>query len=213
MAFVVTPSGGELENLEYRFKSKGCCHSDVLRLKALLQTKMKSKPSPRFINIRKLNSKAETRACAQIMANSEPWITLKRTYGEALKMVVNPLREVYVAVSKGEVGGFIILQMEGTFTGYIQTVAVRADWRGQGLGSRLIAFAEKRIFSEKPNVFMCVSSFNRKAQRLYRRLGYEKIGVLKNFIVTGHDEIFLRKTTGPLAEFKTKKTHRRAIRN
>jgi ribosomal protein S18 acetylase RimI-like enzyme len=163
---------------------------------------MKSPSSSRF-NIKKLKSKAEARACAQIMATSEPWTTLKRTYGEALKIVANPLREVYVAVSKGEVNGFIILQMEGTFTGYIQTVAVRADWQGQGLGSRLIAFAEKRIFPEKPNVFMCVSSFNKKAQRLYRRLGYKKVGVLKNFIVPGHDEIFLRKTIGPLAEFKT----------
>ncbi|MGH7596324.1 MAG: GNAT family N-acetyltransferase [bacterium] len=147
------------------------------------------------------------------MATSEPWITLKRTYGEALKILANPLGEVYVAVFKREVIGFIILQMEGTFTGYIQTVAVRADWRGQGLGSRLIAFAEKRIFAEKPNVFMCVSSFNKKAQQLYRRLGYEKAGILKNFIVSGHDEILLRKTIGPLAEFKTQKTHRTAVRN
>jgi ribosomal protein S18 acetylase RimI-like enzyme len=52
---------------------------------------------------------------------------------------------------------------------------------------------------------MCVSSFNKKAQQLYRRLGYKKIGVLKNFIVPGHDEILLRKTLGPLAEFRTKK--------
>ncbi len=155
--------------------------------------------------IKKLARKTEARACAQIMATSEPWITLKRTYEEALKIVGNPLREVYVAVSKEKVIGFIILQMEGTFTGYIQTVAVRAEWQGQGLGSRLIAFAEKRIFTEKPNVFMCVSSFNKKAQKLYRRLGYEKIGVLKNFIVPGHDEILLRKTIGPLAEFKGNK--------
>jgi ribosomal protein S18 acetylase RimI-like enzyme len=168
---------------------------------------MKSKPAPRF-NIRKLKSKTEAHACAQIMATSEPWITLKRTYNDSLKIITNPLREVYVAVFKGEVIGFIILQMEGTFTGYIQTVAVRADWRGRGLGSRLIAFAEKRIFAEKPNVFICVSSFNKKAQRLYRRLGYEKIGVLKNFIVPGHDEILLRKTIGPLAEFNEKKTRR-----
>jgi ribosomal protein S18 acetylase RimI-like enzyme len=52
---------------------------------------------------------------------------------------------------------------------------------------------------------MCVSSFNKKAQKLYRRLGYEKVGVLKNFIVNGHDEILLRKTMGPLANFKFKK--------
>lgn len=156
----------------------------------------------RNVHIKKLRSKAEACACAQIMATSEPWITLKRNYDDSLKTVLNPFREVYVAVAKNEIVGFIILQMEGAFTGYIQTVAVKAEWRSRGLGSRLIAFAEKRIFRKKPNVFMCVSSFNRKAQRLYRRLGYEKAGMLKNFIVNGHDEILLRKTMGPWENFK-----------
>jgi ribosomal protein S18 acetylase RimI-like enzyme len=155
--------------------------------------------------IKKLAGRDEARACAQIMASSKPWITLRRNYAESLKIVANPLREVYVAMIKSEVIGFIILQMEGTFTGYIQTVAVKEEWRSHGIGSRLIAFAEKRIFREKPNVFMCVSSFNKRAQKLYRRLGYEKAGVLKNFIVNGYDEILLRKTIGPLENFKKTK--------
>jgi len=136
------------------------------------------------------------------MAASEPWITLQRSYKASLKILTNPLREVYMAVAKSEVIGFIILQMEGTFTGYIQTVAVKEEWRRQGIGSRLIAFAERKIFSKKPNVFMCVSSFNKKAQKLYRRLGYEKSGVIKNFIVNGYDEILMRKTIGSLTDFK-----------
>ncbi|MCG3118641.1 MAG: hypothetical protein ALAOOOJD_00881 [bacterium] len=152
--------------------------------------------------IKKLSTRIEARACAHLMATSEPWITLQRNYADSLKAVTNPLREIYVARAQNEIVGFIILQMEGTFTGYIQTVAVKSEWRNQGLGSRLIAFAEKRIFSEKPNVFMCVSSFNKKARQLYHRLGYQRIGVIKNFIVAGHDEILLRKTTGPLANFK-----------
>lgn len=152
--------------------------------------------------IKKLATRSEAQACAQIMAASEPWITLQRNYADSLKLVTNPWREVYVARAQNEIAGFILLQMEGTFTGYIQTVAVKPEWRNQGLGSRLLAFAEKRIFAEKPNVFLCVSSFNKKARQLYQRLGYRKIGVIKNFIVAGHDEILLRKTTGPLASFK-----------
>jgi ribosomal protein S18 acetylase RimI-like enzyme len=152
--------------------------------------------------IRKLSGRDEARACAQIMSTSEPWITLQRNYKASLKIVTNPLREVYVAVVKSEVIGFIILQMEGTFTGYIQTVAIKDGWRSRGLGSQLIAFAEKKILSRTPNVFLCVSSFNRKAQKLYRRLGYEQIGVIKNFIVNGYDEILMRKTIGTLTGFK-----------
>jgi len=78
-----------------------------------------------------------------------------------------------------------------------RTVAVREDWRGRGLGSALIAFAEARILPETPNVFLCVSSFNHRARALYERLGYEVIGE-RDYIVQGHAEWLLRKTVGPL---------------
>ncbi len=62
----------------------------------------------------------------------------------------------------------------------------------------MIAFAEERIFQNHPNVFLCVSSFNPDARRLYERLGYEYIGELKDFIVAGHSELIYRKTLGPM---------------
>lgn len=136
------------------------------------------------------------------MADSEPWITLRRTYDNSLKMPSDPSREVYLAIVKDEIVGFIVLIMSGALVGYIQTVAVMPQWRNKGIGSRLLKFAEEKIFSKAPNVFMCVSSFNKKAQRLYKRLGYEVIGELKDYIVPGHSEILLRKSIAPLTEFK-----------
>jgi len=41
-------------------------------------------------------------------------------------------------------------------------------------------------------------SKNSAAQRLYFSLGYEKVGELKDYLVLGHSEIILRKTTGPV---------------
>jgi ribosomal protein S18 acetylase RimI-like enzyme len=96
--------------------------------------------------------------------------------------------------------GFIILQIQGTFKGYIQTIAVARNARGKGIGSQLIAFAEERILKISPNVFICVSAFNHQAQKLYGRLGYKEVGVLNDFIVTGLDEILLRKSIGSLSE-------------
>ena len=154
-----------------------------------------------MVDIRPLEDEAQARACAEIMATSEPWITLGRTFDRSLETVRDSSLERYVATSDGAVVGFILLSMQGAFTGYIKTVAVRADWRGRGLGSRLLAFAEERILRDSPNVFMCVSSFNPRAQALYERLGYETVGELRDFIVRGHHERLLRKTTGPLAEF------------
>src|SRR5690242_15113691 len=112
------------------------------------------------------------------MASSEPWITLRRGYDVSLEMLRDPSREVYVAVrvDSSEIVGFVIVTMRGAFVGYLQSVAVREDWRGRGLGSRLIAFAERRVFHDAPNVFVLASSFNDRAKALYQRLGYEVIG-------------------------------------
>jgi len=92
--------------------------------------------------------------------------------------------------------------MHGAFIGYIQTVCVDAAARGSGIGTRLVEFAERRIFAETPNVFLCVSDFNTGALRLYRRLGYELIGALPDFLVGGSAELLLRKTRGPWSTFR-----------
>lgn len=154
------------------------------------------------IEIRKLGDTGEAEKCARLMANSEPWITLRRTYEGSQKMLSDPSREVYLAVVKDEIVGFTVLIMSGAVVGYVQTVAVMPEWRDKGIGTKLLKFAEEKIFSKAPNVFMCVSSFNNKAQKLYRRLGYEVIGELKDYIVPGHSEILLRKTIAPWTEFK-----------
>jgi ribosomal protein S18 acetylase RimI-like enzyme len=137
-----------------------------------------------------------------MMANSEPWITLRRNYDASLKILTDPSREAYLAMLGNEIVGFTILNMHGAFVGYIQSVCVAPQWRGKGFGSKLMDYVEKRILSATPNVFICVSSFNRRVQKLYERRGYEVVGELKNWIVPGHSEILLRKTVAPLTEFK-----------
>ena len=151
--------------------------------------------------IERLGLQSEAQWCASIMANSEPWVTLGRTYEESLQIITDPSKEVYIARVEGELSGFIILNMKGAFIGYVQTICIGPESRGRGLGTTLLRFAEERIFKESPNVFLCVSSFNAEAKRLYERLGYEMIGELKDYIVRGYSEILMRKTIGPLKEF------------
>ena len=152
--------------------------------------------------IRRLATDAEAARCAHLMSTSEPWLTLGRDYDAALALLRDPSRESYVALEGGEVAGFVILLMTGALVGYIQTVCVTLEHRGRGLGTKLINFAEERIFRDSPNVFLCVSSFNPRARDLYLRLGYREIGELADFIVPGHSEILLRKTLGPLQGFR-----------
>jgi ribosomal-protein-alanine N-acetyltransferase len=152
------------------------------------------------LSIHRLASDTETDACARLMSTSEPWVTLGRDYDAAIALLRDPTREVYVAERDGELVGFVILCVVGAFVGYMQTVAVEPTFRGGGVGTALIAFAEERIFAVTPNVFICVSSFNPRARALYERLGYVYVGVLTDYIVRGHSELLLRKTRGPLTE-------------
>ena len=151
--------------------------------------------------IRPLASPVEAAACAELMAASEPWRTLGRSVEASRRILDDPTREVYVAEDSRGLAGFMILCVVGAFTGYIQTICVAPDRRGQGLGTRLVAFAEERIAAVSPNVFLCVSSFNHDARRLYERLGYEYVGELHDFLIPGAAELLYRKTRGPWAAF------------
>ena len=153
------------------------------------------------LDVRPLATAEEAAACARMMCASEPWITLRRDFDAALRLVRDPVREVHVASLDGRLAGFVILVMTGAFVGYVQSICIAPERRGRGLGTRLMAFAEERILRETPNVFLNVASFNPEARRLYERLGYEVVGELRDYIVPGHSEILMRKTTGPLSEF------------
>ncbi len=154
------------------------------------------------LRISRLETLAEAEFCARMMAASEPWLTLGRGSEALLKALQNPAREAFLAKSEAEIAGVVLINLQGAFNGYIQSVCVAPLWRNRGFGERLMSFAEEFIFRQSPNVFLCVSSFNTGAQKFYRRLGYTEIGVLKDYLVSGCDEILMRKTRGPLVGYQ-----------
>lgn len=139
------------------------------------------------------------------MAASQPWLTLGRSYDASLAILTEPGKEVHVASDERGLAGFLILDLRGPFTGYIQTVCVEPSRRGLGVGTRLLQWAEQRIGKESPNVFLCVSSFNVEARRLYERLGYELVGTLTDYLVPGFDEHLFRKTSGSWEAFRSRR--------
>ena len=141
---------------------------------------------------------ADREWAARLMAASEPWRTLGRGYGDALRLLNNPAKECHLVRASGERAGLLVLDLNGPLGGYIQTIGVAPEMRGRGIGTAALRWAEARIFQKQRNVLLCVSSFNRGAQRLYRRLGYEVVGRLRDYVIAGHDEILLRKSLGPL---------------
>ena len=148
--------------------------------------------------IRPLETREEAEACARMLAETEPWITLRRDYDACLGVVLDETRERYVAYRGDRLAGLLILNLKGGFVGYIQTVCAAPEARGTGVGTALVTFAEGRVFREFRNLFICVSDFNHGARRLYERLGFRLVGELTDYVVAGHSELLLRKTRGPL---------------
>jgi len=139
-----------------------------------------------------------------LMSISEPWITLKMDKDQCIKAFEGEFKEVYLLHVEAEFAGFIILQTQGSFKGYIQTICIHPSYRGKGFGTKLFEFCEAIILKYSPNIFICVSSFNKEAFKLYNKLGFIKVGELPNFVKQGYTEILLRKTIGPILGYTSK---------
>ncbi|MFP4482173.1 MAG: GNAT family N-acetyltransferase [Thermovirgaceae bacterium] len=154
------------------------------------------------LEIRMPVTEEEIDACSLLMSRTDPWLTLGRTYDESRKLFTDPQKEVFIAVESNRLAGFLVLDLNGPFKGYIQSLCIVPSRRSAGLGSKMIKFAENLIFEISPNAFICVSDFNPRAKALYQRLGYKAVGELPDFFVSGKTEILMRKTTGPIQSFR-----------
>ena len=87
--------------------------------------------------------------------------------------------------------------MKGAFHGYFKSIGVSSDYRGKGIGSRLMDFAEDRIFRDTVNAR---AQFNAPAMRFYEKREYTKIGEIPDYIIEVYSERIMRKTIGPLSD-------------
>jgi ribosomal protein S18 acetylase RimI-like enzyme len=169
--------------------------------------------SPARVVVRRLRPE-DIEPCARIIAGDPLW----RRYDVALPRARRVLRqalaasrrggpaaraagECAVAHWRGQVAGFVWFRLDGTFhhSGYVRWIGVAAVARGRGVGQRRMRYAEERIFRAGPNVFLLVAEFNASAHAFYRRLGYQKIGAIPDYVVPGVTERVYRKTRGPIA--------------
>jgi GNAT superfamily N-acetyltransferase len=68
---------------------------------------------------------------------------------------------------------------------------VHADWRGKGLGTRLMTAAEEEA-RQRGATQMVLSTHSFQAPNFYFRLGFERIGCFEDY-PAGHQNIFFRK--------------------
>lgn len=126
------------------------------------------------------------------MAGSNPWLAYRLSAEWCQNVLRWPGSTLYLAEAETALG-FVLLHPRG-FLGspYIAALAVVENHRGNGIGSSLLNFAEK-TFSGARHAFLCVSSFNNRAEQLYQRHGYSRSGELPDLIADGCSEILMCK--------------------
>lgn len=149
-------------------------------------------------------SKDKISICAKMMCETSPWNVYSMTFEQCLMAFEGECKEIYLLESSDAIAGFVILQVCGSFKGYIQSLCLDKPYRSMGWGRRLLEFSEERIRLISPNVFICVSAFNQRAIKVYEEFGFKLVGELPDFVKTGITELLLRKTHGPMLGYSAR---------
>ena len=139
-------------------------------------------------------SEPEREMASRLLASSEPWITLKITQEQCRKNCHDPEFLLYIASVGGKPGGIILIDPRGVAgSPYIKSIAVYPEFRGHGIGTKLLSFAEELFRHKSKHIFICVSSFNHQARKLYERFGFEALCEFKDYLIDGASEILMHK--------------------
>jgi len=99
--------------------------------------------------------------------------------------------EVYVLESGAEIAGLLVIEARDQ-TLFIENVAIDPTFQGQGLGRRLMTFAEERAHEYGlRELRLYTNEVMVENLAFYRRLGFEEI---ERRVDDGYHRVFLRKS-------------------
>lgn len=97
---------------------------------------------------------------------------------------LNEQRKVFIITNEEEISGYIYVEAEPDFgEASIEFFAVEPSGRGKGTGSLLLTGALKWIFTFKSidSITLCVNSKNKRAIKLYKKVGFQHLHDLYSF--------------------------------
>jgi ribosomal protein S18 acetylase RimI-like enzyme len=151
------------------------------------------------ITIRPMTA-SDVQPIAIIMVATPLWQRYAITVETAAARLASGLQEDAILLvaadeSSDEPLGFVWLVLRGAFnrSSYIPLIAVHPDRRGGGIGQQLLEVAEELTRKSADDIFLLCSDFNLDAQRFYERQGYQRVGVLPDYMLPGLTELIYRK--------------------
>lgn len=131
---------------------------------------------------------------ARLMAASDPWITLGRGLEQCRAACQRAECVMSVAREGAERCGFALVNPRGVSGApYLAAIAVVPTWRSRGTGAALLDYCERHAALTSRHFFLCVSSFNTRAQAFYARHGYHQVGQFDDYVIEGASELLLYK--------------------
>ena len=144
--------------------------------------------------------KEDLRGCVSALENS----ALSTAYFQTEESRVNAVKEAidsgntYVAFYEDECVGFVYYIEQGAFHAfhYIHLLTVKEDYRGRGIGRKLLEFVEAILFETRDKIFLVVGDYNPGGRLFYEKLGYICIGTIPNLYRKGVNEDIMMKLRG-----------------
>jgi ribosomal protein S18 acetylase RimI-like enzyme len=140
--------------------------------------------------------------CIKAMENS----TLCTSYFQSEESRKNAVMEginrgtLYVVLCSGDCAGFAYFIPEGAFHAYpyLHLIAIKEEYRGKGLGKKLLEFIEDMLFKTRDKLFLLVGDYNPDAKIFYEKLGYTYLGTIPSLYRKGIDEYLMMKESSLL---------------
>jgi len=141
------------------------------------------------------------RALSLILAGMEPWSRIgSKPEGLCQTMLTDPAGQArsWCMRVDGEPAGVLVIHEDWLVGPYLKRIAVLPKYQGRGLARASLAWWEADARQAgAANLWLCVSSFNLSAQKVYEAAGFCQCGLFKDLVVLGYDEILMRKQLKP----------------
>jgi ribosomal protein S18 acetylase RimI-like enzyme len=149
------------------------------------------------VNIEPLST-ADISACVQIMTENELWELYGVTTPGAEQMFSSALKKgaaIITAKVDGQTAGFAWYAIRGAWdrSAYLRLIGILPAYQGLGIGEQLLRAVESLAAQEVQDIFLLVTDSNTSAQRFYRRLGYQQVGAIPNYVIHGITEFIFYK--------------------
>jgi len=137
--------------------------------------------------------------CAEAIAKS----SMCSSYFQSEESRINAVMEgldngnLYVVLCDGNCAGFAYFIPEGAFHAYhyLHLIAIKEEYRGKGIGKKLLKFIEDMLFETRDKIFLLVGDYNPGAKIFYEKSGYTYIETIPSLYRKGIDEALMMKVS------------------